>query len=76
MFEVWLNSTWLKHLVVTENLKISRIVIKMGLREREEGEEKELLDRSTCIASCGITFNLSELRISERISFSLASLTK
>ena len=31
MFEVWLNSTRLKNLVVTKNLKVTRIIIKMGL---------------------------------------------
>ena len=45
MFEVWLNSTRLKHLIVTKDLEISRIVIKMGLKEgekrREGGGERE-----------------------------------
>lgn len=77
MFEMRLNSTRLKNLVVTKNLKISRVIIKMGLMGGKEKGERGTLDGTT---NGGITFtrtfNLSELRISERISFSLASLTE
>ena len=81
MFEVRLNTAGLEHLVMTENLKITGIVIKMRLRERRRGEERrETPTNSTDTLVLHImesfTFNLSELRISERISFNLASLTE
>ena len=74
MFEVWLNSTRLKNLVVTKNLKVTRIVIKMGLTKGGRGGREREIRNGGITFTC--TFNLSELRISERISFSLASLTE
>ena len=50
MFEVWLNSTRLKNLVVTKNLKVTRIVIKMGLTRGGRGGGKRE------IRNGGITF--------------------
>ena len=36
MFEMRLNTTRLEHKVMTKHLKITRIIIKVGLRERGE----------------------------------------
>ena len=60
MFEVWLNSTRLKHLIVTKDLEISRIVIKMGLKggekRREGGGERER-ERGKLATQKGSTFS-------------------
>ena len=90
MLEMWLNTIRLQHHVMAKYLEISRIVIKVGLewgrrkREKREwegeengrrGEERQIKEHSNATNLPFLTFSRSEFRISERISFNLASLT-
>lgn len=41
MLEVWLDTARLEYLIVTKHLKITRIIVKVGLeRGRSEGGEE------------------------------------